>query len=334
MKILLIGGTGVISTDISALAVKKGMELYLINRGNRSMFAPKEAICIQADIRDAMEAKKKTEGMHFDVVVDFISFTPEQLMQSISLFRDKCSQYIFISSATVYSREDQKTPIREDSTPLTNVLWDYSRNKVACEMLLKKENDLYGLNYTIVRPYVTYGNTRIPFALISGAQWTLVDRMLKGKPILMANDGNAVCTLTRSSDFAKGFLPLCGNPKAYCESYHITSDETFTWNDVARMIGEAIGVEPKLVYLPIPDIARGMPTTAYGDVYSLLTADKATNWYFDNSKIKQVAPEFICTTPFSQGLRETIDFYCSHPEYKKVDQLWNEQIDRLIGEHW
>lgn len=329
MKLLLIGGTGIISTEISRLAIKNGVELYLLNRGRRDEFIPDGARCLIADIKDDEAVKGVIGNLQFDVVADFLAYRPEDIKRHLSLLAGRYAQYIFISSATVYSREDQITPIREGVTPITNVLWDYSRNKIACEKYLEKYDDLYGLNYTIVRPYVTYGDTRIPFPLVSHTAWTIPDRILRGVPLLLPERGDNICTLTSSADFAEGFMALCMNERAYREAFHITSGNTYSWRRVAEIIGEYLGKNVKFETAPIRDISLGIPME-YGDTYSILKGDKATTWHFDNTKIKSIAPKFTCPTTLEKGLEKTIKFYLDHKEKCVVDDVWNKAVDNII----
>lgn len=328
MKILLIGGTGVLSRDISKYAISRGMEVYLLNRGNRPKEIPEEAVLIKADIRNALEVEEKLKGIDFDVVVDFLSFTPDQMRDSLPLFRDRCKQYVFISSATAYSIESRSRLITEEAA-VGNRLWDYADNKAKCEEFLREYGAEHRLSYTIVRPYVTYGDTRIPFAVISGRRkWSLVNRILQGKPVVMWDDGSAICTLTHTLDFAVGIVGLFGNPKAENEVFHITSEEHLSWNKVLSMIASAVGREANVVNIPSTYIENGM-----AEYKGLLLGDKATNMAFDNSKIKDAVPEFGCKFDFAEGVIRTISYHRDHPEWMKVDYVWDARIDRLISKY-
>ncbi len=327
MKVLIIGGSGVISYDVAILAIQKGIETVTLNRGSslhRNRTAP-GALFIVANIRNSAEVIASTKGMYFDVVVDFLSYTPVQLRQTISLFANNCKQYIFISSATVYETKNNQS-IKSEKTSLANPKWDYANNKIICEQLLREKCKQLGLHYTIVRPYVTYGDTRIPFAVIPRrSHWSLISRLLRGKPILMWDDGNARCTLTHSSDFAKGLVGLFGNRRAYNTAVHITSDEILTWNEVLSIVSETIGKKPIVVNIPSSDIENGIKELSHE-----LVCDKATDMVFDNTKIKSIVPDFKCEIPFREGIKRTISFYQNNPHMMKVDYGWDAQIDRLI----
>ncbi len=331
MKILMIGGTGVISTEVSKRLIETGVDLTLMNRGTQSRgICPDGAEVILCDVRDGEKTGSALRGRRFDAIVDWISFTPDQLEQNLRVMRGIYDQYVFISSAAVYKRGMRN--VTEDA-PRTNLAWNYARDKVACEELLKMEDDLRGCCWTVVRPSVTYGDTRIPFAIIPNRQWTVADRMLKGKPIVMHDDGSARTSVTHSSDFAKGICGLLGNPKAFRQAFHIMSDEVFSWKELAFMEADALGVKPNLVYIPSLVLCREMPMTQQGNTYGVLMCNKANTNTYDNSKIKNAVPEFVCTTPFAEGIRRTMAFYRKHPAYQLIDEEWNREIDRLCDQY-
>jgi nucleoside-diphosphate-sugar epimerase len=329
MKVLFIGGTGLISQAVSPLAVEQGIELYLFNRGQRGEFVPDGAKVIQGDIRNPAEAAEILRNYEFDVVVDWIAFTPEHVQTDIDLFRGKTKQYIFISSASAYQKPQRNYVITEE-TPLENPYWEYSRNKIACEQLLMEAHKSSGFPATIVRPSHTYGNTAIPGALTSGQHpWSLIDRIRRGLPIVIHGDGTSLWTLTHNSDFAKGFVGLLGHPDAIGEAIHITSDEVLNWNQIYAAIGRAAGVEPKVVHISTDFITAFTPSgTADG-----LIGDQAVSSVFDNRKIKRLVPDFQATVPFTEGIKQSVVWFESHPEQCTVDAEWSELLDTLIEKH-
>ncbi|WP_054939784.1 SDR family oxidoreductase [Paenibacillus ihuae] len=329
MKVLFIGGTGLISEAVSRLAVERGMELYLFNRGERNEFVPEGAQVIQGDIRDAAGAAAALKGYEFDVVVDWIAFTPEHVQSDIELFAGKTKQYIFISSASAYQKP-QKNYLITEETPLVNPYWQYSRDKIACEELLLEVHRTSGFPVTIVRPSHTYGVTAIPAALTSWAHpWSLVERIRKGQPIVIHGDGTSLWTLTHNTDFAKGFVGLLGNPEAIGEAVHITSDESLNWNQIYAAIGVAADREPKVVHISTDFIAAYTPAgTADG-----LIGDQAVSSVFDNSKIKRLVPEFTATVPFAEGIHRSVEWFEAHPQLCTVDTDWNKMLDTLISRH-
>jgi len=328
VKILLIGGTGIISAYITKLAAKRGEDITVFNRGKHSSPLPEGCKVIIGDANDP-EAGKKLSGMHFDVIADFVAFSTGQLAAHVNAFYPYCDQFVFISSATVYSRLDQTTPIREDVTPANNVDWDYCRGKIGGEKYLEMRRALDpSFCYTVIRPYVTYGDTRIPFSLIPARHWTVVDRIKKGKPLVLPDTHN-ICTLTHSADFAKAFLGLCGNKKAYGEAFHITSGKTYPWERVGEIIGDHVGKKAEFVYRPITAIAREL-YPAYGDVYSMLKADKATSWVFDNSKLHDAVPDLTFDISLEEGLCHTLAAFEKRGA-DVADSRWSEACDRIIA---
>lgn len=329
MKVLFIGGTGLISEAVSKLTVERGHELYLFNRGKRDGFVPEGARIITGDIRDPQSAAAALEGHSFDAVVDWIAFTPEHVNVDIELLRNRTKQFIFISSASAYQKPPQHYIITEASTPLENKYWQYSRDKIACEKLLLEEQAATGFPVTIVRPSFTYGNTMIPAALNSWQHpWSIIARIREGRPIIVHGDGASLWTMTHNTDFAKGFVGLFGREEAIGEAYHITSDEVLTWNQVYEAIGEAAGIKPKLVHISSDFLISHDP-----DLEGGLLGDKAVSSVFDNSKIKRLVPEFAATVSFSEGIKRTVAWFEAHPERCTVDTAWNEQMDRMIEAH-
>ncbi|ULO05915.1 SDR family oxidoreductase [Paenibacillus sp. 19GGS1-52] len=329
MKVLFIGGTGLISQAVSRLAVERGVELYLFNRGQRDEFVPEGTKVIRGDIRNQAESAEALKDYEFDVVVDWIAFTPDHVQTDIELFTGKTKQYIYISSASAYQKPQRNYLITEE-TPLENPYWQYSRDKIACEELLLEAYHSSNFPVTIVRPSHTYGDTAIPASLTSWEHpWALVDRIRKGLPLVIHGDGTSLWTLTHNSDFAKGFVGLLGHADAIGEAIHITSDEVLNWNQIYAAIGEAAGAEPKVVHMSTDFIAA----FTSDDTIDGLIGDKSVSSVFDNSKIKRLVPDFQATVPFAEGVKQTIAWFDDHPELCTVDPEWATQLDDLIQKH-
>lgn len=325
MKVLFIGGTGIISQAVSKLAVDSGIELYLLNRGQRNQFIPQNAKLITGDIKNINEVKEKLKGLNFDTVVNWIAFEPQQIKSDIECFKDITKQYIFISSASAYQKPATHYIITE-STPLANPFWQYSRDKIACEELLNQAYRDYGFPMTIVRPSLTYGLTMIPAVLNSWQHpWSLIDRMRKGKKIIVPGDGTSLWTITHNSDFAKGFIGLLGNSTAIGHAFHITSDEVLTWDQIYEAIGRAAGVKPNLIHIASDFICAVDP-----ELQGTLLGDKAVSAVFDNSKIKRFVPGYQATIRFEEGIKQTIRFFEDNPEYQTLDQDWDKLLDKII----
>lgn len=325
MKVLFIGGTGTISSAISALAIEKGMDLYLLNRGNHATFMPENAKVIIADINDEDTVLKCLEGLSFDVVVDFIAFDTGHIERDYRLFKDKTKQYIFISSASAYQKP-LSSPFITESTPLSNPYWKYSSNKIACEELLMEKYRSKGFPITIIRPSHTYGNTSVPTALHgNNGSFSVIKRIRKGEKVIVHGDGSTLWTLTYNKDFAKAFIGIMGNAHALGEAYHITSDESLTWNQIYEIIGAALGVKPKIVHIP-SDILSILSEKFDGG----LLGDKTHTVIFDNAKIKKAVPDFTATTRFDQGVRQALDYIYSHKECQKEDPEFDAWCDEVI----
>ena len=324
MKVLFIGGTGLISSACTRLAVARGVELYLLNRGNRPDIPP-GATSLIADIRDQAATARALAGRRFDAVVDWIAFTPEDVERDITLFRDITRQYIFISSASAYQKPLTHYLVRED-TPLANPHWAYSRNKIACEERLMRAYREEGFPVTIVRPSFTYAETQVPLPVNSWQlPYTVVARMRQGRPVIVPGDGTSLWTLTHNSDFAVGLVGLLGHQQALGQAFHITSDEVLTWNQIHEAVAAAAGVEAKIVH-----IASDFITACLPDMTGGLLGDKAVSVVFDNSKIKRFVPGFCATVPFARGIEHSLAWFDADPARQQIDTAADQQWDRLI----
>jgi nucleoside-diphosphate-sugar epimerase len=328
MKALFIGGTGTISTAITALAPSCGFELYLLNRGNRSGLVPEGVTVIEADINNEADVKEKLKNLTFDVVAQFIAFDTEALKRDVRLFAGKTKQYFFISSASAYQKP-LSSPFITESTPLFNPFWEYSRNKIACEEYLMEEYRKNNFPVTIIRPSHTYGDFDVPLAIHGkNGSFSVIDRIRVGKKVIVHGDGNTLWTLTHNTDFAKGFIGLMGNIHAIGEAVQITSDESLSWNQIYEIIGNALGVKPIIVHIPSDSLAK-----AHEDFVGGLLGDKAHTVIFDNSKVKRLVPGFTATVRFDQGVRTTIDNILKNPELQKPDPEFDEWTDKIIANY-
>ncbi|MBO7746826.1 SDR family oxidoreductase [Paenibacillus sp. MWE-103] len=326
MKALFIGGTGIISSAITRQLAANGCELYVLNRGNRNAALPDNVKVLQADINDEAHVAELIRELDFDVVADFIAFVPAQLERDYRLFQGKTKQFIFISSASAYQKPLSDYRVSE-STPLANPYWEYSRNKIACEDYLMKQYREQGFPVTIVRPSHTYDERTIPLGVHGrNGSWQVAKRMLANKPVLIHGDGTSLWTMTHNRDFAKGFIGLMGNRRAIGEAVQITSDETLTWNQIYEAIADALGVKLQAVRVSSEFLAA----CSREDFTGGLIGDKANSVAFDNAKLKRLVPEFVATTRFDQGVRETVAHILAHPELQKEDPEFDAWCDKVI----
>lgn len=326
MKVLFIGGTGTISSAISRKLVSDGHTLYLLNRGNRIDQFPDGVLHIKADIEKEEEVAEKIKDLSFDVVADFIAFKQEQVERDHRLFAGKTKQFMFISSASAYQKPLSHYCINE-GTPLANPYWEYSRNKIACEDLLMKMYRENGFPITIIRPSHTFDERSIPLGVHgNNGSWQVIRRMIEGKPVIIHGDGTSLWTMTHNTDFAQGFVGLMGNAHAIGEAVQITTEDTYTWNQIYGMIADALNVRLHPYYVPSDFLDRCSPY----DLRGSLLGDKANSVVFDNQKLKRLVPDFHPKKNLKDGLRETINYIMSHPEYQKVDEEFDIWCDSVI----
>ena len=330
MKVLFVGGTGLISSACSELAVQRGIELFVLNRGISTKYSPPDgAHMLAGDVyQDESGVASMLADHHFDVVVDWIAFTPEDIERDIRLFSGKTDQFVFISSASAYQKPLRHYIITEE-TPMENPFWQYSRDKIACEEMLMQAYREDGFPVTIVRPSLTYGPSQLPLCTNSWLHpYTIINRMKRGEKIVIPGDGTSLWVFTWNADFAVGFLGLLGRKETLGEAFHITSDEVLTWNQAYEEVARALGVELDIVHIASDLIAK-YDEHAVGS----LIGDKSNSAVFDNSKIKRFVPEFDCKVPWAEGIRRTIAWFEADPSRQTIDEDANQLWDKIIASY-
>ena len=322
LRVLFIGGSGVISSACSRAAVEQGIDLFVLNRGRSTLRPlPPEVMVLRADIREPRSVRQEIRDLDFDAVVDWVAFTPEHVRNDIEVFGGRTGQYVFISSASAYQTPPARMPVTE-STPLANPFWQYSRDKIACEDVLVAAYRERGFPATIVRPSHTYDKTLVPF----DGGWTVPGRMLAGKPVIVHGDGTSLWTLTHHEDFARAFVPLLGHSRTLGEAIHITADDVLTWNQIAEALAAALGVTARLVHVPSDAIAAADPEWGAG-----LLGDKAHSMIFDNAKVRRLVPGWQAVIPFERGAREIADWYLADPAWQVTDASLDALMDKLAA---
>jgi nucleoside-diphosphate-sugar epimerase len=323
LRVLFIGGSGVISSACAREAVTAGIDLYVLNRGRTTTRpVPAGVVELRADVRDPVAVRAALGDLDFDSAVDWVAYTTEHVRSDIELLRGRTRQYVFISSTSAYQRPPARLPVTE-STPLRNPFWQYSRDKIACEDLLVAEYRSTGFPVTIVRPAQTYDATLVPFR----GRWTTLGRMLAGKPVIVHGDGTSLWTMTHSTDFARGFVPLLGHPRTLGEAFHISSEDLLTWDQITYAFASALGVTARVVHVPSDAIAAA--DTEWG---ARLLGDKAHSMVFDSSKLRSVVPGWRAVIPFERGAREIADWHLADPARQLTDARLDALMDKLAAD--
>ena len=323
MKILFLGGTGNISADCAALLHQRGHEILVLSRGKTAV--PPGYRAVQADRKDPAAMRTALKGLQPEAVVNFLGYDLPDVQVDYDLFNGVVRQYVFISSTVVYAKPPPRLPVTED-TPLGNPYWDYAEKKLACEGWLQERRQEAGFPVTVVRPSHTYSKRWIPNPVSSGS-YTFAARLEQGKPVFVHDQGESPWTLTTTTDFAVGLAGLIGKPEAIGESFHITSDEVLTWNQIYVEIADALGVaSPQIVQVPTDFICQVAP-----QLTGTLKGDKAHPAAFDNAKIKRLVPEFRCRTPFRVGVRESVRWLREHPDQQNLKPELDELIEKVIA---
>ena len=323
---LLLGGTGTISTGVME-HLRPTCHVTCLNRGSRPL--PQGVAQLVCDVNDDAAMAAALEGRHFDVVVDFLTYTPDQAERRVKQFLGKCGRYVFISTAMTYEKPPRTLMVSE-KTPQFNPFSPYAQNKILCEGIFRAAYRQQGFPLTIVRPSFTYGDRGIPFVLRPNKSYTLLRRLREGKPILVPGDGTVFWTITHNSDFARALAGLMANPDTLGEDFHITQDECMTWDAFARTLAQAAGApEPCIVHVASDELIREKP-----ELRESLLGDQAQTAVFDNSKLRRFVPGFRFLMPYRDGVRRTILYMDAHPECQETDEDWNAWVDEVVRRHW
>ncbi len=328
-RVLLIGGTGTIGSDVLVRSIEKGHRTYVLNRGYTKKELPEGAFFLRGDIRTLEDRVHSVLGdLQFDVVVDFLSYSVSDLARTLRIFEKRCRQLIFISSVGAYDRRNAQGKLREDMPATGNPVWEYSVNKAACENFLKTYQFPDDVSYTVVRPAITYGNTRIPYGImpVYGYHWTFAGRILAGKPVFLWDQGKALATVMHTEDFACALVDLFGNPKAKNEIFNLCGDEPLSWREILSIVGKVLNCEPLTVDIPSEYAADTLPA-----IRGILLGDRALDACYDNHKLKEACPDFSASVSISEGLERTVKYYREHHFLKGIDYQWDAMMDRLIA---
>lgn len=324
--VLILGGTGTLSKTIAEEAFHLGFAVSVFNRGNHNDFLPEPINKIKGDFYDENSLSSAFLDKHYDVVIDFLSRKKSDIQRVFPIFATKCKQYVFISSCCVFRRSIEDFPIVETS-PKPNEDWKYNVEKFEAEnKITQLSKELNSCNYTIVRPYITYDEHRIPIAVAPNYAFhqTIIERIKRGKPMFVIDDGLTVSTVTYIEDFAKGVIGLLNNPKAYNEDFNVVGDFRYTHREILETLYKKIGIEPNIISVPRNIIAKYLPNYS-----EMVLGDRALNAVFDNSKLKNVVPGIQFEYDLNKGLDKVLEYY-EKDEISAIDYQYDGQIDYML----
>lgn len=322
LRVLFLGGAGMLGSAVAAEAVRHGHQLTVVTRGEPRRKLPAGTRLLRGDVHGTADLPALLAGQEYDVVVNWVGYTPAQLSGHPALFAGTTGQYVFISTCSVFARPVPVLPVTE-SSPRRQPVFRYARDKIACEMYLEASFREDGLPVTIIRPFHTYDRTVVPVL----AGWTAIERMRAGRPAIVHGDGTSLWTLMHSSDFARALVPLLGNAHAIGESVNVVSGDILTWDQIHLILAAAAGVRaPALVHRASESIARYWP--AWSDV---LECDFRHSMLFDAAKLRRLVPEFAPVTPFTAGARELIGYHDADPARRQVNADLDAALDQLAA---
>ena len=325
MNVLIIGGTGVLSSAVTAEALRQRIGVTMINRGKRKI--PEGVELIKADKAEFQTISKALESRTFDAVMDFLCYTDAQTEKSARFYMKYTKQYFYISSCAVYDTASLNGQMADEESKKVLPIWKYSVDKWASEQKIKTLFKGSDVNYTIIRPCVTYGDTRIPYGISPtyGYHWTLCARILSGKPIITWNQGKNRCNITRVEDFAVGVVGLIGNQKAYGEAFNVCGDEYPTQGEVLDCISEIVNYPVKKIDIDAEFYAEEIPYRK-GE----LIGGRAIDTINSNAKLKSVVPEFKLNYTLKEGIRKTLEAYKQQNYQHGIDWVFDAETDRTI----
>lgn len=324
ITLLVVGGTGVLSTAVVQEALRQGITVSMINRGNRPDRIPAGIELLRSDIRKSEQIKQLLDGRRFNAVIDFLCYDKQQIAHSFELFQHHTDQYVFISSACVY--DTSLSGPKSEEAPKGFKAWNYSTDKWACEQYLMQKATEQEIHYTVIRPCITYDDTRIPYGFMPGYgyHWTLVARILNDKPVITWDGGTARWNMMRVEDFAVGVVGLIGNPSAYGQAFNICGNEPTSWNEVLDTLGGILGKEVIKLDVTAERLKLYCPGRE-GEI-----AGRAADAIIDNSKIKHVVPQFKQTISLVEGIRKTVEAYKNQQYQKGIDWRFDAMWDYII----
>ena len=323
LRVLFLGGAGLIGSACAAEAVRQGIDLTVVTRGPAEVRpVPAGARHVRADVHDARALAAALGGADHDSVVNWVGFTPESVTADVEAFTGHTGQYVFISTCSVFARPVPLLPVTE-SSPRRNDAWPYPRDKIASEVVLEAAYRDRSFPLTIVRPTHVYDRTVVPVL----AGWTAVARMRQGLPVVVHGDGTSLWNLTHTSDFARAFVALLGNPHTVGESVNVLGEEVLTWDQIHLALAAAAGVrEPRLVHRSSETIETEVPR--WGPV---LRHDFGHTVLFDTTKLRRLVPGFTARVPFARAARTIVDWHDADPARQRVDDSLGAAFDRLAA---
>lgn len=323
MKILILGGTGVISRAIVARLLAENHEVTVFNRGKNDLPFLKDVRQITGDrlLRDEFESRMRREK--FDAVIDMICFGVDDARSTVAAFKDNVAQIVICSTIAAYQRPYRSVPVVESSETLQkDPVFAYAFHKAEVEKYLQGVVERQGLPITIIRPSLTYGPGAQNIGVLR-QNYGIVDRIRKDKPLVMFGDGSTSWSFTFAPDLAKAFVGVLGNRQTYGQAYHVTSEERCIWEDLYLTFGQIVGTVPRIVHLPSELLYQAAPNLC-GHLYF----EKTYAGLFDNTKIKTVLPDFQCEISLQDGLHSIVDWY--EREAHSVDPVKDALEDRLV----
>lgn len=324
MNILIIGGLYNIEIPMTEMLADMGHKVFFlgvknINRTRNSVkYIPINDIC-EKSLCD-LQSKYL-----FDVVVSFDVNTSEQAREKISAFSGKIKQFIFFSTHCVLNRE--KNVFITEETGYGNPFSIYAQEKQKCEEIFMEAHKNHGFPITIIRPTQVYSRDRIPLSLKGRNSWSVIERIVHGKPVIVHGDGTSTLMPIHSYDLCRAVVPLFNNNVSIGQIYNLAGDEILTWNMIYDEISTQLNKKVNIVHIPTDLLAR----SKMYDLNQSLRGDKQYSVVFDNAKIKSINSDFKCLFTIRDGIRVYLNFMNMNTNLKISDPTFDRWCDDVIG---
>jgi nucleoside-diphosphate-sugar epimerase len=323
MKVLVIGGTGLISVGVVKQLLTRGCDVTVYNRGQRAHTLPREVRQLVGDRADGAAFERTFADARYDVVIDMICFTPDQADNTVRAFAGRCAQLMFCSTVCTYGVEVPASVLVDEHFPQRPIS-GYGRDKLACEQVFARAQADGKFALTILRPSHTYGpgGALIDQLEPDGVAW---DRVARGLPVLCAGDGLGLWQPTHRDDCGLLFAHAALSSRTYGQAYNATGQDVFTWREYYRHVARALDMRATLIYAPAGWLIQRLPTRT-----GLLADITRFHGAYSSAKAREHVPEFRASIPFEQGVRETLASVRERGAWR--DSTGDHQYQRVVDD--
>lgn len=324
MKVLILGGTGLISSGIVKSLKARKAQITVFNRGKTDDRLGEGVEHLSGDRNDFKAFEAAMAGSTWDAVIDMICFGKDTAESDVRAFAGRTGHLIFCSTVCTYGNTQTVIPTTEGTPQKPHS--DYGRNKLACEQIFLGAHASGKFPVTIIRPSHTFGPGG---GIINNLGWapTFVDRLRKGRPIIISGDGNGLWQSACAEDVGKSFAYAAGNKKCFGEAYNAVGDEWVTWDEYTQRTAAAIGApKPRIVHIPA-DLLLALDRKRFGALDEIFQY----HGIYSSAKLKRDVPEYRIEVSYEEAVRQTVAWMDQHG---KVVACETDPFEDRLVELW